>query len=118
MKAAEEASKQIMRKAEEEAAEAAKTEAKKEIDKLLHIKPLPPGVKMNGTQSRFLEEPNIHAVVKKVLSAKMKITDTFWKATGESVYLGHTQRRLLFQERIMLSKISHSSNKPGLIFIN
>jgi hypothetical protein len=84
MKAAAKASEEIMEKAKMEAKISAMLEAKKEVDKLLNIRPLPAGVNVTGNHSRFVEEIHFHNVVKQVLNSKKKITATFWKATGES----------------------------------
>lgn len=82
MKAAEKVAEEIMDKAKLNAEHAAKLEAKKEIDKILNIDPLPPGVNHTGKTSRYVEDIHIHEVIGQVLSGKKKITASFWSATG------------------------------------
>ena len=84
MKAAEEVSGNIIARAKLRAQLAARIAAKKEVDKLLNLQPLPAGTNVTVNQSRFVEDPSIYKIVKAALKSKKKITAAFWKATGES----------------------------------
>ena len=89
MKAAAKAAADIMGKASLKAKLVAELEAKKEIDKLLNIKPLPAGANVTSKPSRYVEEIKIHEVIKEVLKSKQKISASFWRATGRFYILTH-----------------------------